>query len=125
VRIVFAVAAALLAPTVFALNWNVFKDAPITRLSEDEVKSFRAVVLKTLDEAPDGKTVEWKAPKTTFTSKITPLNRFDDAGMKCRDATIESDSQDRQMRGRYTFCRKGSGDWEFATPAAKRPAKGS
>ena len=124
-RIIFAVAAALLASPVVALNWNVFKDAPISRLNEDEVRSFRAVILKTLDEASDGKMIEWKAPKTAFTSKITPLNRFDDAGMKCRDVTIESDSQDRQMRGRYTFCKKGKDDWEFKTPSAKRPAKSS
>jgi surface antigen len=119
-----AVAAALLASPALALNWNAFKDAPISRLSEEELRSFRAVVLKTLDEAPDGTTVEWKAPKAVFASKITPLNRFDDAGMKCRDATIESDSHDRQMRGRYTFCKKGKSDWEFTTSGAKRPAKG-
>ena len=124
-RIILAVTAVLLASPVLALNWNVFKDAPISRLNEEELRSFRAVVLKTLDQAPDGTAVEWKAPKTAFTSKITPLNRFDDAGMKCRDATIESDSQDRQMRGRYTFCKKGNNDWEFKTPSAKRPAKGS
>ena len=119
-----AVAAVLIASPALALNWNVFKDAPISRLSEEELRSFRAVVLKILDEAADGTTVEWKAPRAVFTSKITPLNRFDDAGMKCRDATIESDSHDRQMRGRYTFCKKAKGEWEFTTSAAKRPAQG-
>ena len=120
-RAILLIAAALVASPVFALNWNVLKDAPISSLNEDEVRTFRAVVLKTLDETPDGTTVEWKAPKTVFKSKITPLNRFDDAGMKCRDATIDSDSSDRHMRGRYTFCKKGKSDWEFATPTAKRP----
>ena len=120
--IILAVAAALLASPVLALNWNVFQDAPISRLNEEEVKTFRAVVLKTLDDTPDGTTVEWKAPKTVFTSKITPLNRFDDAAMKCRDATIESDARDRHMRGRYTFCKKGKGDWEFTNSTAKRPS---
>ena len=124
-RIAFAVAAALLASPALALNWNFLKDAPISRLSEDEVRSFRAFIFETLDRTPDATPVEWKAPKTVFTSKITPLNRFDDAGMKCRDATIESDSQDRHLRGRYTFCKKGKSDWEFRTPSAKRPAKGS
>jgi surface antigen len=123
-RAILLIAAALLASPVFALNWNVLKDAPISSLNEDEVRAFRAVVLKTLDETPDGTTVEWKAPKTVFKSAITPLNRFDDAGMKCRDATIDSDSSDRHMRGRYTFCKKGKGDWEFKNSSAKRPAKG-
>jgi surface antigen len=121
-RIVFAFAAALLAPPALALNWNMLEDAPISRLKEDEVRAFRAFVLETLDQTPDGTTVEWKAPKTVFTSKITPLNRFDDAGMKCRDATIESNSKDRHMRGRYTFCKKEKSDWEFKIPSAKRPA---
>ena len=121
----FAVAAALLASPALALNWNFMKDAPISRLSEGEVRSFRAFIFETLDRTPDATPVEWKAPKTVFTSKITPLNRFDDAGMKCRDATIESDSQDRHLRGRYTFCKKGKSDWEFRNPSAKRPAKGS
>jgi surface antigen len=118
-----AVAAALLASPALALNWNAFKDAPISRLSEDELRTFRVFVFTTLDQTPDGTMVEWKAPKAAFTSKITPLNRFDDAGMRCRDATIESDSQDRHMRGRYTFCKKGKNDWEFRTSTARRPAK--
>jgi len=120
-----ALAATLLASPALALNWNAFKDAPISRLSEEELRSFRAVLLKILDEAPDGTTVEWKAPKAVFTSKVTPLNRFDDAGLKCRDATIESDSRDRHMRGSYTFCREGKKDWEFRSSTARRPAKGS
>jgi surface antigen len=123
-RIILAVVAAVLTSPVLALNWSGLKDAPISRLNEDEMETFRVFVLKTLDEAPDGTTVQWKAPKTVFTSKITPLNRFDDAGMKCRDATIESAARDRSARGRYTFCKKGKNDWEFTSSTAKRPAKG-
>jgi hypothetical protein len=36
----------------FALNMTGFKDAPITRLTGDELKAFRAAVMKVLDEGP-------------------------------------------------------------------------
>lgn len=111
---------ALLASSpAFALNMSGFRDAPITRLTEEELKAFRAAVMKVLDETPDGKMVEWKAPKTPFVSKITPLKTY--AGkVRCRDATIESDARDRFQRGRYTFCKEPNGEWQFASPP--RPA---
>ena len=116
-------AALLLATPAVAVNMNVFKDAPITRLNSEEVKEFRAFVMKTLDEGKDGTTAEWKAPKTNFTSKVTPVKSFEDGKLKCREATIDSDSHDRQMRGLYTFCKGGKGDWQFRIVDSKGKAR--
>jgi surface antigen len=99
-----------------ALNMSGFRDAPITRLTAEELKTFREFVMKTLDDTPDGTMVEWKAPKTQFVSKITPLKTYTGGTMPCRDATIESDARDRFQRGRYTFCKQGNGEWQFARP---------
>jgi surface antigen len=118
-KVIFAFLLAALAAPAAAVNVNVFKDAPITRLKADEVKEFRAAVIKTLDEGADGATVEWKAPKTEFTSKITPQNRYTDGKFQCRDTVVESDAHDRSQRGRYTFCKGDKGDWRF------RNAKGT
>jgi len=118
-RILVSVLAATLAGPAFAVNVNVFKEAPVSRLKGDEVKEFRAFVLKTLDDGADGATAEWKAPKTTFTSKVTPGKPFEDGKLKCREATIDSDSHDRQMKGKYTFCRSEKGSWQFRTPVGK------
>jgi surface antigen len=112
-RIHAAVLAVTLAAPAYAVNMSVFKDAPITRLNAEEVKAFKVFVLKTLNEGADGVTAEWKAPKATFTSKITPAKTFEDGKFKCRDTTIDSDSRDRQMRGSYTFCKGDKGDWQF------------
>jgi surface antigen len=103
----------------FALNTSVFRDAPITRLSGDELKEFRAVVMKTLDETADGTTVEWTAPKTRFTSKITPQKSFTDGNRKCREAIVDSDAHDLSQKGRYTLCKSAKGDWQFRIPAGK------
>jgi len=120
--ILAAVALALTAPA-WAVNTNVFKDAPITRLTGEEVKAFRAEVMKALDTAPDGTTVEWRAPKTRFTSKITPNRTFADGKLKCRETTVESDAHDRYQRGLYTFCKGAKGDWQFKLPAGAAKAK--
>jgi surface antigen len=103
----------------WALNMSGFKDAPMTRLTGEELKAFRAVVMKALDEAPEGTTVEWKAPKTPFTSKITPARKFTDGTRQCRDATIESDARDRFQRGLYTFCKQANGEWQFRIPTSR------
>lgn len=116
-------AALLLAAPASAMNMNVFKDAPVTRLKGEEVKEFKTFVMKTLDEGKDGTTAEWKAPKTNFTSKVTPVKTFEDGKLKCREATIDSDSHDRQMRGLYTFCKGGKGDWQFRTVDSKGKAR--
>jgi len=111
------------AGSAWALNMSGFKDAPITRLTGEELKAFRAAVMKALDEAPEGKTIEWKAPKTPFVSKITPTRSFTDGKLPCREATIESDARDRYQRGLYVFCKAANGEWQFKIPGARPKAK--
>jgi surface antigen len=119
------VSLALLATVcpALALNMSGFKDAPITRLTGEELQAFRAAVMKILDGTPDGTTVEWRAEKTRFVSKITPNRSFKDGKLPCREATIESDAHDRYQRGRYTFCKAANGEWQFKTSGARPKAK--
>jgi surface antigen len=119
IGIAAAIAAIFFIAPAWALNDTFLQDAPASRLSKDELQAFWAFVMTTLDTAPEGKTVEWKAAKTPFTSKLTPQKTFTDGGLRCRELIIDSDSRDRQMRGVYGFCKKGK-DWEFKTPS---PAK--
>ena len=112
-----------LAAQAWALNMSGFRDAPITRLTGEELKAFRAAVMKALDETPDGATVEWKAEKTRFLSKITPLKSFKDGKTPCREATIESDAHDRFQRGVYSFCKAANGEWQFKIPTSKPKTK--
>lgn len=118
-RIHATVLAVTLAVPAYAVNMSFLKDAPVTRLNAEEVKVFRAFVIKTLNEGADGATAEWSAPKTPFTSKVTPTKTFENGKLKCREAAIDSDSHDRQMRGTYTFCKGDKGDWQFKVPDKK------
>jgi len=120
VRTLLVLMLAITSSSAWALNMSVFQDAPISRLTGDEVKEYVAVVEKTLDATADGTTVEWKAPKTNFVSKITPQKSFNDGESRCREATIESDSKDRYGRGSYTFCKGTNGRWQFKLPSKPR-----
>jgi surface antigen len=115
-----AFAAIFFIAPAWALNESFLKDAPVSRLSEDEFKAYWAFAMKTLDATPDGKTVEWKATKAAFTSRITLQRSFTEGTLKCREVIVDSDSHDRQMRARYELCKKGK-DWEFRAPS--RPLK--
>ena len=117
-RTFFILTLVVLAVPAWALNMSGFRDAPLTRLTAEELKTFREFVMKTLDDTPDGTLVEWKAPKTQFVSKITPLKTYT-GKVPCRDASIESDARDRFQRGRYTFCKQENGEWQFARPPKK------
>jgi surface antigen len=92
-------------------------------LTGEELKAFRAAVMKLLDDGTEGATVEWKAPKSPFTSKITPGKRFVDGKRQCREATIESDARDLLQRGVYTFCKQANGEWQFRIPGARTKTK--
>ena len=122
-RLIFPLALIVVMSPVWALNMSGFKDAPITRLTGEELKAFRAAVMKVLDETPEGTTVEWKARKTRFVSKITPTRSFTEGKQQCRVATIESDARDLLQRGVYTFCKQANGEWQFRIPTSKSKGK--
>lgn len=121
-RYILIVLAAMATPA-FALNMNVFKDAPLTRLSEGELKTYAATIQNTLETGADGATVEWKAPKTQFISKITPVSTVTEGKRKCRDVTIEAEAKDRFQRGTYSFCKASSGQWQLRSPGSKSSKK--
>jgi surface antigen len=123
IRIFIPLVLVVMMSPAWALNMSGFKDAPITRLSSEELKVFRAFVMKTLDQTPDGTTVEWKAAKTRFVSKLTPQKSFTDGKRPCREVTIESDAHDRFQRGLYTLCKSEKGEWQFKTPGVKQKAR--
>ena len=122
-RIILPLALMVVMGPASALNMSGFKDAPITRLNAEEMTAFRAFVMKTLDQTPDGTTVEWKAEKTYFVSKLTPQKSFTDGKLPCRDITIESDARDRYQRGLYTLCKGANGEWQFKTPGVIQKTK--
>lgn len=103
----------------FAINMNGFKGAPIALLTAEEKKTFHTALVQVLNQSPDRTTVEWKASKTKLASRITPLKRFDEGQLRCRETLIESDAQSQSHRGVYVFCKDIKGEWQFKQPVSK------
>jgi surface antigen len=101
-----------------ASNWSVFANAPISRMSKDDVAAFQKTVVDTLEKGEDGKTVEWTGKEPNVNSKITPIKDYIDRGLRCRDVRIETEAKDLYARGTYTMCKTTKGDWGFRTPPA-------
>lgn len=124
-RAILPLALLAVAGPVWAFNVNALKETPVSRLTADETKAFRTMVLRALDETPDGMSAEWRAPRTRFTSKITPQRSYTEGKLRCRETTVEADAQDRFQRGSYTFCKPAKGDWQIRTavtrPKGKKP----
>ena len=117
----------ILATPSYAVNINVFKDAPVTRMTAEDLSAFRQAVINTLEKGDDGKTVEWTGKGPNTRSKITPVKTYEVSGRPCREATIETEAKQLLARGTYSFCKSAKGAWGFKSPtgatAAPKPRK--
>lgn len=122
-RILLALTLIVAMSPAFAINMNDFKGTPIALLTVDEKKAFHTALVQVLNQSPDRTTVDWKASKTSLATRITPLKRFDEGQLMCRETVIESNVPDRQHHGSYVFCRNLKGEWQFKQPVSKAAAK--
>jgi len=117
-----AVALTAAGPSL-AVNTGVFRDAPVSRMTKEEVSSFRRAVIAALEKGEDGKTAEWTGDRPKVNSRITPTRSFEREGRRCRETVIETEALDLHQRGTWTFCRTPKGEWTFAGAPAKKAQK--
>lgn len=123
IRTVLLLAAVTITGPAWALNMSGFRDTPIARLNGQELKAFRQAIVNTLNQTPDGGTIEWRATRIGFAAKISPQRSYAEDQLRCREAIVEAETPDRYQRGWYRFCRGLKGDWEIRLRAAKRKAR--
>ena len=111
------------AAQAWAIDMNGFKGTPIAQLSADEKKAFHTALVQVLNQVPDRASVDWKAPRTKFASRITPVKSFDEGQLRCRETLIESSAQKGQHHATHVFCRNVKGEWQFRKPVAKAAEK--
>jgi surface antigen len=114
----FAVFAALAAASLAAhaqSNMRFLKDAPIERMTQDDV----ALMLKNSNEAlsrnADGEMSGWANAKTGASGTATPLRSFTEKGMKCREAEYTNHAGGLNGGGKFTLCRIADGTWKLVS----------
>jgi surface antigen len=110
--LVLAFLAAAATPAA-AVNEMFAKDAPIARMTEDDLRIASAVIREALDNGKQDQAYEWKNEATSASGSITPVKTFTRAGMTCRGANFVIAAGGRISRTSWNLCKTPDG-WKVA-----------
>ena len=96
-----------------AINEMFAKDAPITRMTEEDFRIAGAVMRNAFDEGQDGQVYRWDNPATASSGTITPLSSFERQGLRCRGAAFTITTRGETSRSEWSVCRTPEG-WKVA-----------
>ena len=114
-RLAFIAAAVLsTALPARAINEGLFaRDAPISRMTEEDFRIAGEVIRKALDEGQQGRPYEWKNPATGASGSITPGASFERGGIPCRAARFTIAAGGKTSTSAWNLCRTSEG-WKVA-----------
>ncbi len=107
------VALALAAMPAFAINEMFAKDAPIARMTAEDLQIWTDAMRDALDRGHDGETFTWINPATKATGTIRIVASFERGGMSCRGAEFTNTAGGEKSRTAWNLCRTPQG-WKFA-----------
>jgi surface antigen len=111
---ILAVTAAIAIPA-FAANTLFLGNAPLARMTAEDVDIFHKAAVATLETGEDGKPAKWRNPQTKAWGRLTPLNRYDGPEGPCRDLQIQNWAGGIAGSAKLSMCRTASGDWKVKT----------
>jgi surface antigen len=107
------IAAIATSAAALAQNELFAKDAPISRMTQEDFAVAVPVMRKALDEGQDGQVFRWNNPSTSASGTFTPLAAFDRQGMTCRAIVFDLVAGGRSARTEWNMCRTPEG-WKVA-----------
>ena len=110
-RLAFIAAAVLsTALPARAINEGLFaRDAPISRMTEEDFRIAGEVIRKALDEGQQGRPYEWKNPATGASGSITPGASFERGGIPCRAARFTIAAGGKSNASAWNLCKTSEG----------------
>ena len=107
-----AVLAAVCVPT-HAANMGFLGNAPISRMTEEDVDMFYQAVQETLEKSPDKSRTGWENPATGASGTLLPLDTFaGPAGESCRHLQITNRAGGLRSQHVFTLCKGTDGSWK-------------
>jgi surface antigen len=105
--------AAALALPAWAVNTLFLGNAPLARMTSEDVDIFHDAAVAALETGEDGKTTGWKNPTTKAWGRLTPLNRYESSAGQCRDLRIQNWAGGiAGAAATVTVCKSASGEWK-------------
>ncbi len=107
------VALALAATPAFAINEMFAKDAPIARMTAEDLRIWSDAIRDALDRRHDGDAFTWSNPATKAAGTIRVVASFERSGMTCRGAEFTNTAGGETSRTAWNLCKTPQG-WKFA-----------
>jgi surface antigen len=99
-----------------AQNLGFMHDSPITFMKQKDMASLTEALNGVLDNSPDGQTSEWTntglGNAVPISGTMTPKDRLEDQGMKCRHVAIQLTARNQQQAWQPLFCKTSAG-WKL------------
>ena len=95
-----------------AANLNFLGNAPISRMTQEDIDIFYGAAVKALDSAADGEGRRWENPKTRAGGTLTPLKTYPGPGGRCRDLQVENSAGGLSNRTVVSMCKQADGAWK-------------
>jgi len=112
IRIFTLAALAAIAASTHAANMSFLGNAPISRMTEEDVDMFYAAVQETLEKSPDKSRAGWENPTTGASGTLVPLDTFaGPAGEPCRHLQITNRAGGLRSQHVFTLCKAIDGSW--------------
>jgi surface antigen len=112
--VLFALAVA--SASVFASNVQFMRDAPIAKMTKEDLALFQTNMREALEQDADGTTRRWKNPDSGASGTLTPVSTFEQNGVKCRRLEIVNTVQGLTARSTFNMCRQADGTWVSSAP---------
>jgi len=106
-------ALAAISVTAHAANMGFLGNAPISRMTEEDVDMFYQAVQETLEKSPDKSRTGWENPATGASGTLLPLDTFaGPAGEACRHLQITNRAGGLRSQHVFTLCKGTDGSWK-------------
>ena len=116
IRATLALLVLCFALPAFAFNELWAKHAPITKMTDEDMKIAGAAIRKALDEGAEGQAYPWSNPATKASGTVTPVKSLVIGGRQCRKVDFETRAGDRSNRSSWNICKTKDG-WKVASGA--------
>jgi surface antigen len=111
----FALAASLaLAGPAFAANLGFLGNAPISRMTKEDVDILYKTAVEVLETSRDGDGQEWENPATSAGGTLRALDSFTgSAGERCRHLRVNNRAGGLRNQSVVTVCKQPDGQWKL------------
>ena len=102
--------------TAQAANLGFLGNAPISRMTAEDVDMLYDAVVNALDNAKDGERTGWENPATSASGTLTPLDTYSGpAGNRCRHLQVISRAGGLRNQSVFALCKQPDGKWKAQT----------